>query len=168
MRYIFLTPWRFERNSPSNELFSEYLERIKKQIPSEHIHPKSSPASADEAKGFLVRELNKIRATNTVVVCLDENGKLLKSREFSGMLSGFEERGVKQILFCIGGAYGLPAEISSVENISLLSLSPMTFPHEIATAILAEQVYRARTIMGGHPYHHGDDSDLFKTFQKNI
>jgi len=168
MRYLFLTPWRFERNSPAGELFCTYFERINKQIPSEHVHPKSIPANADDARGFLIRELDKIRSTHTAVVCLDENGTLLKSREFADLLTSLESQGVKQTLFCVGGAYGLPAEISrAAENIRLISLSPMTFPHEMAAAMLAEQIYRARTIAGGHPYHHGDTSELFKTVRQN-
>jgi 23S rRNA (pseudouridine1915-N3)-methyltransferase len=166
MRYLFLTPWRFERNAPSGILFASYLERISKQVSCEHQHPKSSPNNADDARDFLVKELEKNRTNSSVVVCLDENGKLLKSREFADLLSSFEGQGVKQIVFCIGGAYGLPAEAArATENIRLVSLSPMTFPHEMAAAMLAEQVYRARTILGGHPYHHGESSHLFKTLR---
>jgi 23S rRNA (pseudouridine1915-N3)-methyltransferase len=167
MRYFFLTPWRFENSSPSQNLFSLYLNRVHKTLPCEHISPRSAPADKKAASQFLLNETNKRRGPGTAIVCLDENGKLLSSRKFADFLESLEAKGFKQAIFCVGGAYGLPAEIGqNRENLTLISLSPMTFPHEMALAMLMEQVYRARTIMGGHPYHHEDASELFQAQRK--
>ena len=159
-----MTPWRFEKNAPTQNLFSLYLERISKQISCHQTCPRSPPADKQSATQFLVRELEKLNTPGTAVVCLDENGKTMSSQKFSDFLGALEGKGIKQTIFCVGGAYGLPSEISEiVENAHMISLSAMTFPHEMALAMLAEQVYRARTIMGGHPYHHADASELFQS-----
>lgn len=166
MRYFFITPWRFEKGAATQNLFTLYRERVDKQIPCEHIFPASTPPDKQAATKFLCNTLEKMMGTGTIIVCLDENGKAMSSRKFSEFLQIHESRGTKQILFCVGGAYGLPADIlENNKNVSLISLSAMTFPHEMALAMLAEQVYRARTILGGHPYHHEEASELFQSTQ---
>jgi len=83
-------------------------------------------------------------------VCLDPVGKRLNSAGFIAMVERLE-REARDLVFVIGGADGLPAGWSERADL-LLSLSPMTYPHELARVMLAEQIYRAFTTLRGHPY----------------
>lgn len=90
------------------------------------------------------------RHTSATRVFLDPAGRSLDSAGFTALVSraGMEGR---DLVFLVGGADGLPAEWRSRADL-LLSLSPMTFPHEFARVMLAEQIYRAVTTLRGHPY----------------
>ena len=83
-------------------------------------------------------------------IFLDPTGKAMDSRQFIRLVGQAEEEG-RDLVFLIGGHDGLPAEWKPRADL-LLSLSPMTFPHELARAMLAEQLYRAFTTLRGHPY----------------
>ena len=83
-------------------------------------------------------------------VFLDPAGKLQDSAAFVDLIEQAEREG-REMVFLIGGHDGLPPEWKSRADL-LLSLSPMTFPHELARAMLAEQIYRAFTTLRGHPY----------------
>lgn len=97
------------------------------------------------------RLLKKIRPGDAPV-CLDESGRLLDSNAFADMLRRFHDS-AKTPCFLIGGAYGhAPALLDAVPV--RLSLSPMTFPHELARVLLLEQIYRAENILAGTGYHH--------------
>ncbi len=87
------------------------------------------------------------------VVLLDEKGKLYTSREFSVFLQKKMNSGVKSTALLIGGAHGFSQAMYTRAN-SQLSLSPMTFPHELIRLFLAEQLYRSFTILKGEGYHH--------------
>ena len=83
-------------------------------------------------------------------IFLDPGGRGIDSAQFVGMVAKAEHEG-QDLLFLIGGHEGLPAAWKPRADL-LLSLSPMTFPHELARAMLAEQIYRAFTTLRGHPY----------------
>ena len=83
-------------------------------------------------------------------VFLDPGGRPMDSAAFIAMLKRAEDEG-QDVVFLVGGHDGLPLEWKAWADV-LLSLSPMTFPHELARAMLAEQVYRAFTTLRGHPY----------------
>jgi 23S rRNA (pseudouridine1915-N3)-methyltransferase len=83
-------------------------------------------------------------------IFLDPAGKELDSRQFTALVEKAEREG-QDLLFLVGGADGLPPEWSARADL-LLSLSRMTFPHELARSVLAEQIYRAFTTLRGHPY----------------
>jgi 23S rRNA (pseudouridine1915-N3)-methyltransferase len=83
-------------------------------------------------------------------VFLDPAGKRFDSPEFVALISK-AEFGARDVVFLIGGADGLPPGWKPRADV-LMSLSPMTFPHEMARAMLAEQLYRAVTMLRGHPY----------------
>ncbi len=87
---------------------------------------------------------------SAVHVPLDPGGKALDSAQFAVWMAA-REREARDIVFLVGGADGLPEEWKNAPAF-LLSLSAMTFPHEMARAMLAEQIYRAFTILRGHPY----------------
>lgn len=86
------------------------------------------------------------------VVVLEEEGRLMSSREFSRRLSEISERDPRPIAFVVGGASGLSPDVKERAD-ETLSLSRMTFPHQIARLLLAEQVYRALSIRAGLRYH---------------
>ena len=83
-------------------------------------------------------------------VFLDPEGRAMNSQQFARMV-GQAELEARDLVFLIGGHDGLPAEWKSRADL-LLSLSQLTMPHELARAVLAEQIYRALTILRGHPY----------------
>ena len=83
-------------------------------------------------------------------IFLDPAGKLLDSATFANLVATSEQNG-QDLLFLVGGADGLPPQWRDRGDL-LLSLSPMTYPHELARAMLAEQIYRAFTILRGFPY----------------
>ena len=86
-------------------------------------------------------------------ILLDPAGKSMDTAGFVALVSQSEMDG-RDLVFVVGGADGLPAAWRGRADL-LLALSPMTFPHELARAMLAEQIYRALTILAGHPYHGG-------------
>lgn len=83
-------------------------------------------------------------------IAMDPAGKKLDSREFTSLVSRAENE-ARDLVFLVGGADGLTPEWRTRSD-QLISLSPMTFPHELARAMLAEQIYRAFTTLRGHPY----------------
>ena len=91
--------------------------------------------------------------TGDRVVLLDEHGRQMTSREFAGFIEKSAVAGLKRIVFVIGGPYGFSDEVHRRAD-SELSLSRMTFSHEMVRLFFAEQVYRAMTILRGEPYHH--------------
>lgn len=103
-----------------------------------------------EKEGELI--LKNIRPADHVVL-LDERGKEYRSVEFAAALDSHFNGNGKDIIFVIGGAYGFSKNVYNRSN-SLISLSKMTFSHQMVRAIFLEQLYRAFTILRGEPYHH--------------
>uniref|UniRef100_UPI004056E2CC 23S rRNA (pseudouridine(1915)-N(3))-methyltransferase RlmH n=1 Tax=Alistipes sp. TaxID=1872444 RepID=UPI004056E2CC len=92
-------------------------------------------------------------AEGDYVVLLDERGKEMRSVEFAYWLQKRMNSGVKRLVLVIGGPYGFSEAVYERAD-ALLSLSQMTFSHQIVRAIFAEQIYRAFTILNNEPYHH--------------
>lgn len=87
------------------------------------------------------------------IILLDEKGKEFSSVQFAGHLQKIMNQGLHRICFVIGGPYGFAAPVYERAN-QKISLSRMTFSHQIIRAIFAEQIYRAFTILNNEPYHH--------------
>lgn len=87
------------------------------------------------------------------LILLDENGREMTSREFAGFMEKQMASGVKRLVFAVGGPYGFSPAVYQRAD-SKLSLSRMTFNHEMVRLFFAEQLYRAQTILRGEPYHH--------------
>jgi 23S rRNA (pseudouridine1915-N3)-methyltransferase len=87
-----------------------------------------------------------------VVVALDQRGKPMTSADFARRLGAWRDDGVGDVVFLIGGADGLDESVRKKATLTL-SLGPMTWPHLMVRALLAEQLYRAQAILSGHPYH---------------
>ncbi|NDF99650.1 MAG: 23S rRNA (pseudouridine(1915)-N(3))-methyltransferase RlmH [Chitinophagia bacterium] len=86
-----------------------------------------------------------------VTVVLDEHGKAVTTQEFSALIERFEQTAT-HLVFLIGGPDGLDPKLKS-ESRQTLRLSSMTLPHGMARVLLSEQLYRARSLLSGHPYH---------------
>ena len=86
------------------------------------------------------------------VIACDERGRAQASRAFAQEIAGLRDRGVRRLMFLIGGADGLDPALVSETN-SKLAFGPQTWPHALARAMLAEQIYRAVSILAGSPYH---------------
>jgi 23S rRNA (pseudouridine1915-N3)-methyltransferase len=126
------------RDAAATGIAEEYLKRSSRYIRCEmrEIHPGRFDLFA--------------RHGGARKVFLDPAGKPADSVQFTALVSGAETE-ARDLVFLIGGADGLPPEWRPRADM-LLSLSPMTFPHELARAMLAEQIYRAVTTLRGHPY----------------
>lgn len=96
--------------------------------------------------------LNKLNATD-VLILLDENGKQLDSVGFSDYLQKHMNSGIKQLVFVIGGPYGFSQDVYRKAQ-GKLSLSKMTFSHQMIRLFVIEQLYRGFTILKNEPYHH--------------
>ncbi len=112
--------------------------------------------------GSLTRETLKEREGERVikeldagdfVVLLDERGDSLSSEEFALKIESWTNRGVRNIVFVVGGAFGFSDALYKRSD-AMLSLSKMTFSHQMVRVIFLEQLYRAYTILKGEPYHH--------------
>ncbi|WP_417886761.1 23S rRNA (pseudouridine(1915)-N(3))-methyltransferase RlmH [Zunongwangia sp.] len=96
--------------------------------------------------------LNKVQASDFIIL-LDENGKQYSSEDFSDYLQKRMNSGLKQLIFVIGGPYGFSDEVYQRAN-AKISLSKMTFSHQMVRLFVTEQIYRGFTILKNEPYHH--------------
>lgn len=87
------------------------------------------------------------------VVSLDESGKAFTTTQFAGQLEKIFLLSKKRLVFIIGGPWGLSGEVTGRSDL-IMSLSPMTFPHQLVRLLFVEQLYRVITIIKGDPYHH--------------
>jgi len=142
---------------PVAELITDYTNRLKHYISTEIIiipelkNTKNlNEIEQKEKEGALI--LKHIDKTDEVIL-LDEKGKMLSSVEFAALIEKRNTEATKRMIFVVGGAYGFSQEVYNRAD-GLISLSRMTFPHQLVRAIFMEQLYRAMTIIRGEPYHH--------------
>lgn len=136
-----------DKSAAIQELTGEYVKRIARYEQIEtHV------LANDEG---ISRLLEKLAArTPAYLVLLDARGKAASSEQFAEFLREKQDNGTQQMLFVIGGAEGFSAaRLRTAQH--QLSLGKMTLPHELARVLLLEQIYRAFTILKGHPYHTG-------------
>ncbi|MBR2162514.1 MAG: 23S rRNA (pseudouridine(1915)-N(3))-methyltransferase RlmH [Bacteroidales bacterium] len=134
-----------------------YVSRLKHYIPFSVVEiPELKNVSSLTKEQIKVREgeliLKNIRPADDMIL-LDERGKEFPSVEFAKVIQDKITYAGKDIVYVIGGAYGFSDAVYQRAN-SRISLSRMTFSHQMVRAIFIEQVYRAFTIMKGEPYHH--------------
>ncbi len=134
-----------------------YSSRLKHYIPfSINEIPELKNVSSLSKEQIKTREgeliLKNLKPTDDVIL-MDEHGKEYTSMDFASLLQKKISYEGKDIVFIIGGAYGFSEDIYRRAN-SKISLSKMTFSHQMVRAIFTEQLYRAFTIMKGEPYHH--------------
>jgi 23S rRNA (pseudouridine1915-N3)-methyltransferase len=131
-------------------LTEEYLKRISRHAQVEGAALRDEAALLDSC-GRSARAKGTPKAT---LVLLDSRGKELTSEQFAKLLGDYQERNPLPLVLAIGPADGFSAETRSAAQ-QVISLGKMTLAHELARVVLLEQVYRAFTILNGHPYHSG-------------
>ena len=139
------------KNHPHKDIFELYVKRIGWNVKLKELEVKKSASEnvLKEMEGELL--LNNIDSNSTIIL-LDERGKNFNSREFAQKISQYRDQGVNNITFIIGGANGVCQKVKDRADLEI-SLSKLTFPHLMVRSILAEQIYRAYSIINNHPYH---------------
>jgi 23S rRNA (pseudouridine1915-N3)-methyltransferase len=140
-----------------SELVDLYTKRIKKYCVFEIVtlpelkNTKNMPIQEQKSKEAV--KIIQSLTDDDYVILLDENGKELRTTEFSGMLEKMFFLPKKRIVFIIGGPWGFSDEVYARADYRL-SLSKMTFPHQLVRLLFLEQLYRVFTVIKGEPYHH--------------
>lgn len=145
------------RSAETARLIDNYVSRIGHYYPFEiTVIPDTKATASTSREKIKEAEGKKILAEvnpSDRLILLDERGKEYTSRAFSEFLERMNTEMVRTLVFAIGGPFGFSEQVYQRAN-SLLGLSKMTFPHELARLFCVEQLYRAGTIMRGEPYHH--------------
>jgi 23S rRNA (pseudouridine1915-N3)-methyltransferase len=139
------------RDGPLQALYRDYAQRLTWPLSLKEVEERRKLAAPQriEAESRLLADAVPKGAT---IIVLDQRGKTLSSEDFATRLGLWQDEGVGDLAFIIGGAYGIdPAWRQRAALV--LSLGAMTWPHVLARVMLAEQLYRAQSILAGHPYH---------------
>jgi 23S rRNA (pseudouridine1915-N3)-methyltransferase len=146
---------------PERELLDRYVERVNAAGRAVNLAPldvvevsesharRPADRIAEEAKA-----LKKWEITGARRIVLDARGRNLTSEDFTKYLAALREKSAPAALFLIGGADGLAADARKDADLAL-AFGAATLPHQLVRILLAEQIYRALTILSGHPYHRG-------------
>jgi 23S rRNA (pseudouridine1915-N3)-methyltransferase len=144
---------------PEKELASRYLDRFAKAGPAIGLEfskltevPESRASNADTRKREEGAVLEKTLPEGTVLILLDERGKALDSEGFADLVGRYRDNGKRDLMLAIGGADGLDPDLRARADM-VINLGSMTWPHQLVRILIAEQLYRAVTILSGHPYH---------------
>jgi 23S rRNA (pseudouridine1915-N3)-methyltransferase len=140
-----------DRSGPTRDLFEEYCRRSAWPIRMVEIAPRTSQPIERRLREEADRLLQPV-PRDAVLVALDESGSELDSVGFAQRIATWQEQGHSTLVFAIGGADGLAKEVLERAE-TVLALGRMTWPHRLVRVMLAEQIYRASTILSGHPYH---------------
>ncbi len=135
------------KSEPGERMIADYLERS-----SRYVHCDSQLFDTEDALlAWLDRQPGRAPA---YAILLDSRGEMYTSEEFAAQLGTLRDAGTQRVVLAIGPADGwsTPARVRANR---LFSLGRITLPHQLARVVLAEQVYRALTILAGHPYHSG-------------
>lgn len=139
------------------EGLEEYLRRLKKYVPFSLVEiPDVKNAGRIPVEEQKTAEGNRILEAvgkADILMLLDERGQEYRSVEFAAKLESLLASGKKNLILAIGGPYGFSKAVYDRAD-ALLSLSKMTFNHEMVRLFITEQIYRAMTILRGEPYHH--------------
>jgi 23S rRNA (pseudouridine1915-N3)-methyltransferase len=130
------------RDAAIDAACDEYVRRARAFLPLERTHVPD-----------LDTAITRARAQSGPCVLLDERGNTLDSHALASWLGTLRDAGTRRVTFVIGDADGFTAKDRARAD-RLLSLSKLTLPHRLAHLVLCEQLYRAGTILAGHPYHH--------------
>ena len=136
---------------PAGQLFESYCRRLPWPLELREVRVgDGGEAGRKREAAALLKGL----PASAYVAALDGGGEALTSEAFAARLASVRDRGASVMAFLIGGADGLDAPALARADMAL-SLGPMTWPHLLARAMLAEQLWRAASILAGHPYHRG-------------
>lgn len=136
---------------------NEYMQRVKYYVQIERVEipdlKNARKLTFEQIKQMEGKEILSKIGSGEQLILLDERGSLLSSVEFSNFVQQRFNAGGKALVFVIGGAYGFSPEVYEAAH-GKISLSKMTFSHQMIRMIFFEQLYRAMTILKGEPYHH--------------
>ena len=157
--------WVGKTNDNSfSQCIDNYLNRIKHYLTLELMEIQDvKNAKSIEVNELRIREGNLILKSlknDDYVILLDDKGKQYTSVEFSKKIESLNLSSKKRVVFVIGGAFGFSLDVYKRAD-DFLSLSKMTFSHQMIRILLVEQIYRSMTIIKGEPYHH-EDSLFYK------
>ncbi len=139
------------RDPPSRALFDDYAARLVWPMTVRELEVKRRlPAELNKAEES--RLLLEAIPAGATLVALDERGDEWSSAEFARRVAAWRDAGVGELAFAIGGADGHDRALTN-RSAAILAFGKMTWPHRLARVMLAEQLYRAQQILGGHPYH---------------
>lgn len=158
MRLVFVAVGRL-KDGPERDLFQRYAKRLDDAGRALALGPATlsefaesrAAGSAQRRSDEAQRLLNAARDADIRVV-LDGGGKTLSSEAFAQWIAAQRDGGAKAMAFLLGGPDGHGPQVLDAATLKL-SLGPMTLPHGLARIVLTEQLYRAATILAGHPYH---------------
>ena len=154
MRFEFLFPGKTKERYLV-EGIAEYAGRLSHYIASDIKILRERKMKKGAGDSTLIERESQLllqSAQGSYIVCLDRSGRQMDSPELAARIENWEMQGLKKITFIIGGPLGLSAAILSRADL-VLSMSPMTFTHEMCRLLLMEQLYRACTIRAGEKYH---------------
>ncbi len=144
---------------PEKELADRYLERFARSGPALGLEfggvietPESRARDAEARKREEGQRLRALAAEGAEIILLDERGKNLSSQALADRIGALRDGGRRSLVIAIGGADGHDAALHEIAGLSL-SFGAATWPHQMVRIMLAEQLYRVATILGGHPYH---------------
>jgi 23S rRNA (pseudouridine1915-N3)-methyltransferase len=136
---------------------NEYMQRVKHYVQIERIEipdlKNARKLTFEQIKQMEGKEILSKVGSGEQLILLDERGSVLSSVEFSNFIQQRFNAGGKALVFVIGGAYGFSSDVYEAAQ-GKISLSKMTFSHQMIRMIFFEQLYRAMTILKGEPYHH--------------
>jgi 23S rRNA (pseudouridine1915-N3)-methyltransferase len=146
------------KQGPERELFRHYLGRAEAAGRKLHLSPlaaievaESKAATATARKAAEGAALLAKVPSSHRLIALDRLGEALSSEALAGLLAKLRDGGAEGVAFIVGGADGLSPQV--LAKAKAISLGAITLPHGLVRIVLAEQVYRAATILSGHPYH---------------
>ncbi|MCF4097535.1 23S rRNA (pseudouridine(1915)-N(3))-methyltransferase RlmH [Maritalea mediterranea] len=147
------------KDGPERHLVDRYVDRAKasgRQLGFGDVTvrelPESRAKQSDQRKKGEADAIRQAMADGAILVLLDERGKSLDSEKFAQRIGSWRDQGTRDCYFVIGGADGLDKVLLQQADLTL-NFSTLTWPHQIVRVMLAEQIYRATTILSGHPYH---------------
>jgi len=147
---------------PERELLARYIERANAAgkplalAPLEVVEiPESAAQTATKRKSDEANALLAAIPDKSKIIALDERGKNISSEDFAKTLARIRDDGAGSTALLIGGADGLDEGLRKKADMTI-AFGAATFPHQIVRILLAEQIYRAVTILAGHPYHRGN------------
>ncbi len=147
------------KDGPLRQLAADYADRIAKVGPQAGLKSlqirEFDEARASDSKQRKSREAEVILAAippASIIVALDETGKSLSSRDFSGKIAKWRDDGEQDLVFIVGGPDGLDYDLVKSAR-QTIAFGMSTWPHQLVKVMLLEQIYRAITLLLGHPYH---------------
>jgi len=139
------------KKGPEKDLFDTYCTRMRPKPVLKELEVRKK-LSGLELKQAEAEMLLDAVPKGAVIVALDERGKTMGSRDFAGKIQKWMDQGRSDIVFIIGGADGLDEAVRARADL-LISFGAMTWPHMLVRPMMAEQLFRASSILSGHPYH---------------